>query len=95
MKEALTVLDQTGAPVPNGVPEWDAWLRDQGLDAGFRQSSTWAEINREINRDSNYAIVIKRGGRISAGAMMSHRTPSRDDSGPLDRLKLSLTGATA
>ncbi len=93
MSEALTVLDQTGAPVPNGVVEWDAWLRDQGLDAGFRQSSTWAEINREINRDSNYAIVVKCGGRISAGAMMSHRTPSRDNNGPLDRLKLSLTGA--
>jgi hypothetical protein len=51
--------------------EWDGWLAEQGPEAGFLQTSTWARINAAINDvDSHLVLLRDTHGQIRAGALL-------------------------
>jgi hypothetical protein len=54
--------------------EWDGWLAEQGGEAGFLQTSTWARVNAAINNVDSHLVLLRDGdGQIKAGALVGAR----------------------
>jgi len=73
-------------------PDWDAWLRERGFEAGFCQSLDWAEIHAAVNGARSFALSVMEGGGRVAGMLVSLRPRPSDPLFSAASLKAVLAG---
>ena len=70
----VDVSSTASARVIQGIPnDWDEWLTTRETDAGFHQSSAWAEITAALNDAKSYVLTVEDGRNRVGGMLVSLR----------------------
>ena len=59
--------------------EWTDWLSEQGLQAGFGQSLTWARLRCITQGARSHLADVRQDGKRTAGALLLHCRPQPGD----------------